>query len=129
MSVKKSAVIAMLRAAIERENKAGYWYMEYDVWSELRPMMEKPAPIIGPKRNPNENAIPITAWKERRERGGKRGEREWGKRGGKRVGREGGGRGSGEESREGEGRGGGGESREGEGKGGEGGGGGVTENR
>lgn len=45
-----------------RENRAGYWKAEKEATEpSCLPRMEKKAPIIGPNRNPRENATPIRA--------------------------------------------------------------------
>ena len=61
VSVKASAVMAMLMKAMVSENRAGYWNMAKDSSPLPRPRIEKAAPIMGPNRKPREKAIPITA--------------------------------------------------------------------
>ena len=53
---------AMSRRARVRAKKAGYWNARKESSTAmLLPHSEKMAPIIGPRRNPTEKAMPITA--------------------------------------------------------------------
>jgi len=48
-------------AAIHKENRAGYWNVEKDCASLVVPRIENMAPIVGPNKNPRQNAIAMAA--------------------------------------------------------------------
>ena len=54
----------MSRRARPRANRAGYWNTvngSPPASATLLPQTENPAPMTGPRRNPQEKAMPITA--------------------------------------------------------------------